>query len=103
MTTNYDRATTAIGDWIDDNLPYDELLFGADEGIAEVLADDNLITADVVVLDKDDRDFVIDTLNSNIHNAQFYSQTGMFDAWKAAADAFIAHTTTNTDNNTSEH
>ena len=72
-------------------------MFGADEGIAEVLADDNLITADVVVLDKDDRDFVIDTLNSNIHNAQFYSQTGMVDAWKAAANAFIAHTTTTTD------
>lgn len=97
MTTNHDRATTAIGDWIDDNLPYDELLFGADEGIAEVLADDNLITADVVVLDKDDRDFVIDTLNNNIRNAQFYSQTGMVDAWKAAANAFIAHTTTTTD------
>lgn len=103
MTTNYDRATTAIGAWIDDNLPHDEALFGADEGIAEVLANDNLITADIVVLDKDDRDFVIDTLNSNILNAQLYSQTGMVDAWKAAANAFIAHTTTTTDNNTSEH
>lgn len=97
MTTNHDRVTTAIGAWIDDNLPHDEILFGADEGIAEVLADDNLITADTVVLDKADRDFVIDTLNSNIHNAQLYSQTGMVDAWKAAANAFIAHTTTTAD------
>lgn len=97
MTTNHDRVTTAIGAWIDDNLPHDEILFGADEGIAEVLADDNLITADAVVLDKGDRDFVIDTLNNNIRNAQFYSQTGMADAWKAAANAFIAHTTTTTD------
>lgn len=98
MTTNYDHATDVIGNWINNNLPHDEALFGADEGIAEVLADDNLITADVVVLDKDDRDFVIDTLNSNIHNAQFHSQTRMFDAWSAAANAFIAHTTTTTDN-----
>ena len=97
MTTNHDRVTTAIGAWIDDNLPHAEILFGADEGIAEVLADDNLITADTVVLDKGDRDFVIDTLNNNIRNAQFYSQTGMADAWKAAANAFIAHTTTTTD------
>lgn len=97
MTTNYDRATAAIGTWIVDNLPHDEILFGAEKGIAEVLVDDNLITADTVVLDKGDRDFVIDTLNSNIHNAQFYSQTGMVDAWKAAANAFIAHTTTTTD------
>ena len=97
MTTNHDRATTAIGAWINDNLPHDEILFGADEGIAEVLADDNLIAADTVVLDKGDRDFVIDTLNNNIRNAQFYSQTGMVDAWKAAANAFIAHTTTTTD------
>lgn len=97
MTTNYDRATDVIGDWINDNLPHDEILFGADEGIAEVLADDDLITADTVVLDKGDRDFVIDTLNNNIRNAQFYSQTGMVDAWKAAANAFIAHTTTTTD------
>ena len=67
-----------------------------------MLVDDDLITADTIVLNKADRDFVIDTLNSNIHNAQFYSQTGMFDAWKAAANAFIAHTTTTTDN-TSEH
>lgn len=47
MTTNYNRATTAIGAWIDNNLPHDETLFGA---------------------------------------------------WKAAANAFIAHTTTTTDN-----
>src|SRR5699024_9859553 len=97
MTTNYDPVTAAIGTWIVDNLPHDEILFGAEKGIAEVLVDDDLITSAAVVLDKADRDFVIDTLTSTIRHAQFYSQTGMVDAWKAAATAFISHTTTTTD------
>lgn len=97
MTTNHDHAIDVIGTWIDNNLPHDETLFGADEGITEALADENLITADKVVLDKADRDFVIDTLNNNIRSAQFWSLTGMVEAWRAAANAFITHTTTATD------
>lgn len=94
MTTNHDRATAVIGSWIYDNLPPSDALYSADEGIAEALAHDNLITADTVVLDAGDRNFVIDNLKWRIRSAKYHSQTGMVDAWKAAADAFVAHTTT---------
>lgn len=47
MTTNQERAAEVIGAWIDDNLPHDETNFGADEGIAQALADVGLLTPDL--------------------------------------------------------